>query len=530
MMQSDVRSRLCDALRDSTAGSMSYCYYLDHDGDGETGSVVYNCGGDIMQAPYSIGEVGGKATCNIDTENAVDVVPVMTYQPEADDEDHYTAMESERLYAAVPIYERFISKDTRKAASSDSFAGKGRSFPILKAEDVSAALHSIGRAGPGNYSSDVIRANIKRIAKAKGFPLPDSLKDTKESAVFPRGTVETMELRESFDWKEEALRLIEASGTPARMKIKLIAPGKGSSAFYPEEVLKRDGPNVFTKGTHIYINHATTAEESARPEGDWHKLAGALDGNAYWDESAKAGPGLYGDALFTSDYAPLIKEKAAFTGMSIRAAGIAESGKKRDGLPILKQLTHAESVDVVTKPGAGGMILTESARGATSQGEVNMTDAEVKALVESAVTSAVTTAIAAVQKPVSLLEARALRGDAVVLANRHLSTMRGLPDASKARVVEAAIRDLPMKDGALDEAKFGELVLAEAKKEAQYVAQLTGAGNIAGMGPSGPAETDPVKMAEARKRQQEEDKAFELEEAQTFASLTGIRLVEKEVA
>ena len=159
-----------------------------------------------------------------------------------------------------------------------------------------------------------------------------------------------------------------------------------------------------------------------------------------------------------------------------------------------------------------------------------MTDAEVKALVESAVTSAVTTAIAAVQKPVSLLEARAMRGDAVVLANRQLATLRGLPDASKARVVEAAIRDLPLKDGALDEAKFGELVLAEAKKEAQYVAQLTGAGNIAGMGPSGPAETDPLKIAEARKRQREDDEAFELQEAQTFASLTGIQLVKKEVA
>ncbi len=579
MMQSDVRARLCDALRDSTAGSMSYCYYLDHDGDGETGSVVYNCGGDIMQAPYSIGEVNGKATCSIDTENAVDVVPVMTYQPEADDEDHYTAMESERLYAAVPVYERFISKDTRKAASSDSFAGKGRSFPILKAEDVSAALHSIGRAGPGNYSSDVIRANIKRIAKAKGFALPDSLKSEAERGnasnrsgdnlgtsdglsvaetvagvrqalesgrdgavqafldsitVEKRGTVQTMELRECAATCGEIVMLREASGA-ATIPIKLIAPGEGTSAHYPVEVLKRDGPKAFPAKTHVYANHPTAAEEAARPEGNVDNLAGVLTRDAEWRESfiykdKDMGPGLYSDVKPFSDHAVLFNEKGEFLGMSIRAHGIAEAGKKRNGKPILKQLTHAESVDVVTRAGAGGMILVESARGATTQQEVNMTDAEVKVLVENAVTSAVTTAIAAVQKPVSLLEARALRGDAVVLANRHLSTMRGLPDASKSRVVEAAIRDLPMKDGALDEAKFGELVLAEAKKEAQYVAQLTGAGNIAGMGPSGPAETDPVKLAEARKRQREEDEAFALEEARTFASLTGIRLVEKEVA
>lgn len=346
-----------------------------------------------------------------------------------------------------------------------------------------------------------------------------------DSISVSRAVLQTVDLRESWDWKEDALRLIESTSAPMRMKIKLIAPGKGSSAFYPAEVLKRDGPNVFTKGTHIYINHATSVEEAARPEGDWHKLAGALDGNAYWDESAKQGPGLYGDALFTSDYAPLIKEKAPFTGMSIRAGGVAESGKKKDGLPILKQLTHAESVDVVTRAGAGGMVLTESARRAATHEEVEMTEAEVKAIVESAVK----TAVEAVQKPVSLLETRALRGDAMVLGNRVMSGLN-LHESLKAEALSNVVRDLPVKDGGVDEPKFTELLMAEAKRLAAIQAQLTGGANVVGMGPSGPVETDPVKLAEARKRQREEEAAFEAQEAATFASLTGIRLLEKEVA
>lgn len=197
-MQGDVCSRLRDAINDwaRASGSPWSCYYIDHDGDGVTGSVVYSCSGDIRMSKYEIGELNGKASCSIDFESSTNVVPVTTYQPEAEETDHYTAMESaavkDKTYTSLPVYERFISKDTRKAASSDSFAGKGRSFPILKAEDVSAALHSIGRAGPGNYSSDTIRANIKWIAKAKGFALPDSLKgEDKSKESVPRETRES---------------------------------------------------------------------------------------------------------------------------------------------------------------------------------------------------------------------------------------------------------------------------------------------------------------------------------------------------
>ena len=57
-----------------------------------------------------------------------------------------------------------------------------------------------------------------------------------------------------------------------------------------------------------------------------------------------------------------LKRKPRMWSMSIRAAGVAESNKQHDGLPILKELTSAESVDVVTRAGAGGMILTEAAR------------------------------------------------------------------------------------------------------------------------------------------------------------------------
>lgn len=63
---------------------------------------------------------------------------------------------------------RDISTETRDDAKASDCAGKNKSFPILKPEDVSAAAKAIGRAGAGNYSADKLKANIIRIAKRKG--------------------------------------------------------------------------------------------------------------------------------------------------------------------------------------------------------------------------------------------------------------------------------------------------------------------------------------------------------------------------
>ena len=150
LSHSDIRARLADQLRDQL-GPSSWGYILDIYGDDESGDVVYQCDGDTCKAPYTMGSVDGKTTCAIDTDNAIDVVPRTVYDTEAEDEDHYTAMEArlkaENIYQSLPLYERFISKSERDSADSADFAGKGKSFPILKPEDVTAAARSISHAG-----------------------------------------------------------------------------------------------------------------------------------------------------------------------------------------------------------------------------------------------------------------------------------------------------------------------------------------------------------------------------------------------
>jgi hypothetical protein len=491
----DIHKALNDQLDDMHPGQ---CCVMDVYGDDQSGDVVYHQsggqgGGQMYKAPYSLGKTNGKRTAEIDEESKTNVVPHTTYEEEADDGDYMAsteALKEAKLYKTVPTYERFISKSERNAADAGSFAGKGKSFPILKPGDVMAAVRSMGRAGSDNVGTSTLKANIIRIAKKKGWGkyLPkawqsgsssdnDDSGNTKEALRNAKGELVLVEAAATL----ETIKLQEAK---ADYEIKLIAPGKGSSAFYPAEVLKRDGPNVFKAGTHVYLNHPTAAEEAARPEGDVKNLAGVLTTTAAYQEAHAKGPGLYARMKVFADHAQTVEEKAPHVGMSIRASGIAESGKKQDGLPVLKELTSAESVDVVTRAGAGGMILNESAIGATQEAE--MTATEVKRLVEAGVRQAT-------------LPARAREEAARLLESVTL------PDKAKARIVERVVEDLDLSRD-LDLEEFGKAIAKEAKAEGEYLASITGSGRVLGMGVAPvelkPKEAKRLKEAEKEKRRE----------------------------
>lgn len=158
--------------------------------------------------------------------------------------------------------------------------------------------------------------------------------------------------------------LAEAAVRPGgRVSIKIVGPGWGSSAYYPAEVLERDGPAIFTAGTRMFWNHDTAEEAAARPEGDLDRYAAKLTTNAYWDEAGPAGPGLYAEAQVFKEYQQRVEEKRP--EVSLRALGRAVMGEAegRTG-PIVQELLAARSVDWVTAAGAGGQIVTleEAAR------------------------------------------------------------------------------------------------------------------------------------------------------------------------
>ena len=158
-----------------------------------------------------------------------------------------------------------------------------------------------------------------------------------------------------------AASLQEAAVTnDGRLRMRIIAPGWSENGrYYPAETLQAAARDrVFAAGTHSYIDHPTMSEEADRPERSIRDLAGTLTSDAVWEANGPAGPGLYADADIRSAYQPLVDDLADAIGPSIRAEGVAEQGEAegRSG-PVVTAITSAESVDLVTRPAAGGRVL-----------------------------------------------------------------------------------------------------------------------------------------------------------------------------
>lgn len=154
------------------------------------------------------------------------------------------------------------------------------------------------------------------------------------------------------------VELVESVGssqtlTSGKWRARILETNRwGSSAYYPHEVVERDGPRIFTAGMHMYQNHMSESEQWDRPEGAVENLVGTLTSDAWIEED-----GLYADVEFYPSYVARISEVHKDIGLSIRASGLTEDAEM-DGRfgPVLTALLAAQSVDVVTKAGAGGKL------------------------------------------------------------------------------------------------------------------------------------------------------------------------------
>lgn len=313
-----------------------------------------------------------------------------------------------------------------------------------------------------------------------------------------------------LDVKEFVALRESAVAQDGAVLLKLIAAGQGSSGFYTEKMLKRDGPKVFRAGTKNFWNHQTDAEEASRPEGNLDDLASVLTEDARWAEGP-AGPGLYAKAKVYEHYRKPVDEMSKDIGISIRAHGRAVEGILPDGTKgrLIEELTKAISVDYVTTPGAGGKVVSlfEAARLRESvkkeEGPTEMTEAEVLKLIETKAPALIDSKVAEKMKPVqaenrklreklSLQEAATQVDGHLAALNMHASTKQRV----KRYVIEAAA--FLTEAGEIDAAKLKEAVEKEAKEQSEYLASLSEGGRVIGMG-APESKDDDLKEADFHK-------------------------------
>lgn len=313
------------------------------------------------------------------------------------------------------------------------------------------------------------------------------------------------------------------------VSVKVIEPGWGSSGYYPEETLKRDGPKVFAKGTQMYWDHPTVSEAAERPERSLRDLAGRLTSNAEYKPDGPAGPGLYAEAKIYGAYHEAINELAADIGTSIRAVGKGKRGEieGRTG-PIIERIVAAQSVDFVTRPGAGGQVmqLFEAARGRNDPLSLESVDIQqlkrsrpdlVEALrteisaavhgdkqhakearkVEEAEAKQLTETSAALTAENARLKEQILLAEAERFVVAALKSAT-LPEPTKARLAETLRKTPVLKEGKLDAEAYQAAITEAVRAETEYLAKIVGSGQVSGMGAGGEAST--VKLNEAWER------------------------------
>lgn len=282
-----------------------------------------------------------------------ETVPELPEEPKLPEE---TELPEETVQA-----ERDIPAEELEDAEESDFAGKNRSFPILKPEDVAAAASSLGRAGKDNYSTETIKANIIKIAKRKGeafvAQLPEAWKEEE-------GLIEEIswlaEVGEDCDLQSQA-QIVEVRDRgdgnrrgPVSMVIEPIAPGWGNAKdkhYYPRELLT-ERAGVFV-GSRMFLTDHKDGERNAR------NFASVVERHVGFGEQ---GAPRYEVTVLNPDTCELVRNCAETDHLdqlqfSIFAKGTHKKGKVdgREGWIVTEIADNPKPyIDWVSAAGAGG--------------------------------------------------------------------------------------------------------------------------------------------------------------------------------
>ena len=146
----------------------------------------------------------------------------------------------------------------------------------------------------------------------------------------------------------EAKKPGEKDDGAGRYRIRIIAPGRGSTGMYTAPNLAESAP-LFVPGTHMFFDHQTMTEDWERPERSVRDLAGVFESGA---EIMPDGS-LEADVKVYPSVNGIIRERWADIGVSINGWSVDEIGP--DG--VVPVLAGIQSVDFVTRAGAKGAVL-----------------------------------------------------------------------------------------------------------------------------------------------------------------------------
>lgn len=313
-------------------------------------------------------------------------------------------------------------------------------------------------------------------------------------------------------------------------QVVIIAPGFNANKdrYYSPEVLQRDA--ALFEGAKMYADHPTASEDKARPERSIKDWVATLK-NVHVDGKGQ----LIGEAVILEGW---LKEKLATLrdkkmlsemGISINAIGTATKGEiEGTKTNVIERIVRVRSVDFVTEPGAGGVVTMYEA--GSPENDVDIVSLDILRerrpdLVKAIETEAKAVIMKEVKDQVELQEkVKELEANIGTLTKERDELKAKITEAEKAKKIaetKSAIDDAIGKSGLPEPArkrlaeKFAKAETADGiaeaiKAEADYIAALTEAGRVKGMGGQKPdPETDKKALKESFKRLGMDDKQAE---------------------
>lgn len=314
--------------------------------------------------------------------------------------------------------------------------------------------------------------------------------------------------------------LTEAKFDKGRATVIIIKPGFNftEDRYYPEEMLKRDY-GIF-EGLKMYADHPTESEEKERPERSIKDWVATLTGVACDESGVVTGVAEIVEPWLMQKLAAL-REKGMLSEMGISIDAVGHASKDTiDGKEtlVIEKLVACRSVDFVTEPGAGGVVtfyeadrsrdvdLVElSALKVRRPDLIKVIEAEVRAKITTEVKKAMEDKdkivelegqIATLTEERDKLQTKVTEGEKDKLKAEAQATVKEavdkaeLPEATKERLIER-FKDAESADGIEEAIQF----------EKDYIAKLTEAGEVRGLGKSQPeSEKDQVALTESLKR------------------------------
>jgi len=305
------------------------------------------------------------------------------------------------------------------------------------------------------------------------------------------------EPEEEIKLDSDIIPLEESDIKEVNIPIKIIQPGWGSSGYYSAKLLENSA-SKYKAGTLMFWDHPKESEEHDRPERSLRDLAGVLISEGTFKEDGKAGMGIYALCKPFPEFRTNIISMGKHIGISHVARGLSEQGEAegRKG-HIIKSINEVASVDFVTVAGAGGQVVSlfESAKNGGAEEtikqqeermEKELKEAQDQLKLKDDELAKEKVAREAAEKKVKENDVRLaevakkeMAEKVAAITKTVLVEVKDLPEVSKSKII---VEPIIKEDGTLDEIKVKESINARVVAERNYLAELSKAGSVHGMG------------------------------------------------